>query len=273
MPNPLERRLLRVIDHIHRNPAGDLSLDARAEVAAMSRFHWHRCCRVLTGETVAQHVRRIGLERAAMPLIGTPDRVARIARAVGDPNAASFARAFRDRLGRATTAFRRRGLPPDTHLPPALKAFTMFPVEIIPRPALRLAALEHRGDDNRIGESFAKLSAHLAANGHMPRFAAGSASIRITPPKRRNPRCAAMPTPWWTRILSSPRRWSRFACPPGARRCCIIRGRIRRSPPVTSFIATGCRNRRKSRVTPRSMRLISTAPPSPPPRRRAPRSA
>ncbi len=32
--NPLERRLLRVIDHIHQSPAGDLSLDALAEVAA-----------------------------------------------------------------------------------------------------------------------------------------------------------------------------------------------------------------------------------------------
>jgi len=34
-----EDRLCRVIRYIHENLAGDLSLDALAEVAAMSRFH------------------------------------------------------------------------------------------------------------------------------------------------------------------------------------------------------------------------------------------
>lgn len=32
-------RLLRVSDHIHDNPAGDLSLDALSDVAAMNRFN------------------------------------------------------------------------------------------------------------------------------------------------------------------------------------------------------------------------------------------
>nr|MCU0854535.1 AraC family transcriptional regulator [Paracoccaceae bacterium] len=48
-----EDRLLRVLDHIAENPAGDLSLDALADVAAMSRFHWHRVFHAMTGETAA----------------------------------------------------------------------------------------------------------------------------------------------------------------------------------------------------------------------------
>ena len=58
MVHDTERRLLRVLDHIHDNPAGDLSLDAMSEVAALSRFHFHRVFRATTGETLAKAVRR-----------------------------------------------------------------------------------------------------------------------------------------------------------------------------------------------------------------------
>ena len=58
MTNPTERRILRVLDHIHDHPAGDLSLDALADVAALSRFHWNRPFRAVTGGTASQAVRR-----------------------------------------------------------------------------------------------------------------------------------------------------------------------------------------------------------------------
>lgn len=61
-----EARLLRVLDHIYRNPEGDLSLDALADVVAMSRFHWHRVYQAMTGETCAEAVRRIRMHRAAV---------------------------------------------------------------------------------------------------------------------------------------------------------------------------------------------------------------
>ncbi len=134
----------------------------------MSRFHWHRCFRALTGETVAQAVRRIRLERAAMALIHSADDIARIAAQVGYPNAASFSRAFGDQFGLTPTAFRRRGLPPARYQPGPIKEFPMHPIEITQRPALRLAALDHRGDYNRIGQTFERLTAHLAANGLLP---------------------------------------------------------------------------------------------------------
>ncbi|MEM9127216.1 MAG: AraC family transcriptional regulator, partial [Pseudomonadota bacterium] len=71
MATSYEDRVLRVLAYIHENPAGDLSLDALADVAAMSRFHWHRVFRALTGETCAQAVRRIRLHRAAGWLVRT----------------------------------------------------------------------------------------------------------------------------------------------------------------------------------------------------------
>jgi AraC family transcriptional regulator len=64
MSAPYEQRILRVLNYIHDTPAGDLSLDQLADVAAMSRFHWHRVFHAVTGETCAQAVRRIRLHRA-----------------------------------------------------------------------------------------------------------------------------------------------------------------------------------------------------------------
>ena len=58
MPTTYEDRLRRVIDYIYDHAGEDLSLDTLADVAAMSRFHWHRVFRAMTGETCAKAVRR-----------------------------------------------------------------------------------------------------------------------------------------------------------------------------------------------------------------------
>ena len=83
MTTPTERRILRVLDHIHDHPAADLSLDALADVAALSRFHWHRLFRAVTGETAAQAVQRIRLQKASVMLVQTALPVDQVARAVG----------------------------------------------------------------------------------------------------------------------------------------------------------------------------------------------
>ncbi len=55
MANDHENRLMRILDHIHDHPAGDLPLDTLADVAACIRFHRHRACRAVTGKTAARH--------------------------------------------------------------------------------------------------------------------------------------------------------------------------------------------------------------------------
>lgn len=165
MPNNYERRLIRVLDHIFDHPSGDLSLDALAEVAAMSRFHWHRVFHAMTGETTAQAVRRIRLHRAAMALVHSADPVARIAADVGYPNLASFSRAFSEAYGMPPAQFRRRGEP--RPITPRFRTGVslMFPVDLQTRPALRLAALPHRGDYNGISRAFERLTTHFASRG------------------------------------------------------------------------------------------------------------
>ncbi|WP_306735035.1 hypothetical protein [Marimonas arenosa] len=61
--------MLRVLEYIHTNPAGDLPLDALADVAAMSRIHCRRVFHAMTGETCAEAVRRSRLSRPACWLV------------------------------------------------------------------------------------------------------------------------------------------------------------------------------------------------------------
>ena len=92
-----EERLLRVLAHIHDHLDGDLSLDALADVACMSRFHWHRVFRAMTGETLADVVRRIRLSRAANALVREDRPIEEIAARYGYSGPAGFSRAFAPR--------------------------------------------------------------------------------------------------------------------------------------------------------------------------------
>ncbi|MCU0829335.1 MAG: AraC family transcriptional regulator [Tabrizicola sp.] len=163
MTDPNERRLIRVLDYIHDNPAGDLSLDALSDVAAMSRFHWHRVFRALTGETLAQAVRRIRMHRASYLLAMTATPVPDVAASVGMANLTSFRRVFAEHFGMTPAAFRKRG-----ELRPFVRnerprITLMYPVAIRTAGPLRLAAVPHKGPYFEISRAFATLSAVMAS--------------------------------------------------------------------------------------------------------------
>lgn len=154
MSSAYENRILRVLDYIHDNPAGDLSLDQLADVAAMSRFHWHRVFHAITGETCAQAVRRIRLHRAASALVMTDTAIERVSRVVGYPNVGSFSRAFTEAYGISPTAFRKAGRPLPSH--PDLKTgeYPMYPVTLRTEAPRRLIGLSHHGSYHTIGKKF-----------------------------------------------------------------------------------------------------------------------
>ena len=163
MPNAYEKRLIRVLDYIHDYPAADLSLDAMADLAAMSRFHWHRVFQAMTGQTLAQAVRRIRLHRAACYLVQTDRPVGWIARTCGYDNLRSFGRSFADHYALTPAAFRARGttvLAYDLRHP---ERTAMFEVEIVTTPPRRMVTMPHRGPYHEISRAFGQLSAILAA--------------------------------------------------------------------------------------------------------------
>lgn len=162
-----EARLRRVLHHIYDNPAGDLSLDALADVAALSRFHWHRVFVAMTGETCAQAVRRIRAHRAAHWLIQTDWPIALIAARSGHQNAQSFARSFRTQFGVTPAVFRESGVPGDFEL---LRKghVTMADFEIREMAETRLFGLPHQGAYSEIGQAFQHVAAVFSARGLWP---------------------------------------------------------------------------------------------------------
>jgi AraC family transcriptional regulator len=103
-------RINRVMDHIDAHLGETLDLAALAEVAELSPFHFHRLFQGLTGETLANRVRRRRLEVAAGRLLTAPEATAlAIALDVGFNSAEAFSRAFRSHFGITPTAWRRGG--------------------------------------------------------------------------------------------------------------------------------------------------------------------
>ncbi|MEO1000804.1 MAG: AraC family transcriptional regulator, partial [Pseudomonadota bacterium] len=163
MANGIEARLMRVIDHIDANLDGDLSLDALAEVAAFSRFHWHRSYVAVTGESCADTVRRRRLARAAEWLVGSERAMGEIARRAGYSGIPAFTRAFRAAYGQPPGAFRAAGRRPEIMLAPKERRPMTHDIIIREDPARRLCAVPYQGAYPAIGSAFERLTGRLAA--------------------------------------------------------------------------------------------------------------
>jgi len=167
--DPTSARILRVLDYVYANTDGDLSLDRLADVAALSRFHFHRVFRAITGETVAQAVRRVRMNRAATMLVQSEDAIAAIATSCGYPNGDSFARAFQGQFGLTPAAFRARGAMQVARTTLTERTTHMtYPVEIRDLPTHRLATVDHVGPYPEIPKAFDTISALMTARGLWP---------------------------------------------------------------------------------------------------------
>ncbi|MBX2807323.1 MAG: AraC family transcriptional regulator [Cellvibrionaceae bacterium] len=94
------QRLLKVMDYIHQNLERDLDVNALAEVAMMSPYHFHRIYREMAKETVNGTVRRLRLQQAAVCLIRDSTPIAAIARHFLYGSVEAFSRAFSQQFGR-----------------------------------------------------------------------------------------------------------------------------------------------------------------------------
>jgi AraC family transcriptional regulator len=99
-------RVNRAVDHVVSNLEGPLRLEDVAATAGFSPFHFHRVFRALVGETVAQFVKRLRLERAVHMLShGKRRSLTEIALACGFASSSDFSRSFKQRYGTPASAF------------------------------------------------------------------------------------------------------------------------------------------------------------------------
>lgn len=168
MRDTYENRMIRVLDYISQNLDGDLSLDTLADVAAMSRFHWHRVFHATTGYTLAETVRRQRAHRAACWLLQTDLPIDRIAEKSGYNSIRSFSRVFTEYFEMSPAAFRKHGALRVLAMSQFEGNSAMYDIEITKTPSRRLVGMPHKGPYLEIGGTFEKLRAVIAARNLWP---------------------------------------------------------------------------------------------------------
>ena len=99
-------RVNLAIDHVVGHLGEPLRLADVARAARLSPFHFHRVFQVLVGETLAEFVKRLRLERALVLMAHGPrSSLTTIALACGFSSSSDFSRCFKQRYGTAPSTF------------------------------------------------------------------------------------------------------------------------------------------------------------------------
>ncbi len=204
-------RFRKVLEYIDANLEGDLSVERLSSVAAFSSYHFHRQFAELFGIGVYKYVQLRRLKRASYQLAYRGDsKIVDIALANGYEGPESFSRAFRKSIGQSPSEFRKQPqwnpwyatYQPlnelrSNHMQSAMQAGQ---VRIINFDDTKVAAFEHRGDPQLIGNAIRKLIAWRKQNDLPPRISATfnivyDNPLEVAPEDYRFDVCAATDRP------------------------------------------------------------------------------
>ncbi len=101
------QQMMRVMDFVQEHLGQDLSLEALAQQAGFSSYHFARLFRQTTGESPHQFVLRQRIERAQSLLKERDTPLARVAVESGFANQSHFTQVFKRHLGLTPRAFRQ----------------------------------------------------------------------------------------------------------------------------------------------------------------------
>jgi len=172
-----------VLDHIDTHLEEPLTVEALSNVAAFSKYHFHRQFAELFGLNVFKYIQLVRLRRASYQLaFRDHERIIDIALASGYESHEAFSRAFKKAIGQTPSEFREQ---PQWELWHAtyqrlneVRAMHMKPdfspddVKIVDFPQTRVAVLEHRGDPKFLGDSIRKFIEWRRQNNAGPKVSA-----------------------------------------------------------------------------------------------------
>ncbi|MGY4398081.1 AraC family transcriptional regulator [Sphingomonas sp. UYAg733] len=161
-------RIDRVAAHLESMDLGDrpATLEALAEIAALSPHHFHRVYRLMTGETIGDTVRRVRLARSLPRLRERGVSVTEAAAASGYATSQAFARAIRAVTGRSASAARSSDEAANELAAVLGRGSTTgapLSVEIVSTAPFRVAAIRNIGAYAELDQVFERLFAILFA--------------------------------------------------------------------------------------------------------------
>lgn len=103
-------RINRVLDAIHSDVTRPLRLQDLASIADLSPFHFHRIFQAMIGDTPADFIKRLRLERSlSLICYGKQKSLTSIAMDCGFSSSSDFTRSFKQRYGVAPSRFDVKG--------------------------------------------------------------------------------------------------------------------------------------------------------------------
>ncbi|WP_026179877.1 AraC family transcriptional regulator [Hahella ganghwensis] len=159
-------RFRKVLDYIDQQLFQDIQLVDLCEVAAFSKFHFHRQFSAIFGISVFRYIQMKKLKRASYQLAFREHlSITDIALESGYENAESFTRAFKKTLGQTPSEFREKPLwnswlqfKQHTNLTTGIDMLELdneqnIQIDVIEFPETSVAVLEHRGSPHLLGDT------------------------------------------------------------------------------------------------------------------------
>jgi AraC family transcriptional regulator len=100
-------RLNEVIEYIELNLDKKLDLDILANIACISKYHFHRLIKFYIGEPLGAHINRLRIEKGARLLKHSGSTVTEIAYKIGYESPTSFTKSFKKQFNVSPSLYRK----------------------------------------------------------------------------------------------------------------------------------------------------------------------
>ncbi len=190
--NPYDKRISRVCEYINQNLNETLTLEVMSDVAAFSKYHFHRVFTACTGMSVIKFIQLARLKRASFRLAFEKEkRIIDIALEAGFESSEAFARAFKRTFDQSPSEFRAEPQWPEWHMRfdfyiHACGDKTMK-VDIVDFDTTKVALIEHLGSPEKVLETAGKFIAWRKETGLSPVNTSKTFGIPYSDPKTIDP--------------------------------------------------------------------------------------
>jgi len=174
------KRINKVMDFVENNLDKELPLEYLSKKAYFSPFHFHRIFSTITGETLNSFINRKRIEKiASLILNGTELSLLELATNYGFNSSSSFSRSFKKFYGISPTEFKEKGKDQYSKIGKVLSkngkeeiTFESYicsinnvknwikmnaQIEVKEMPELKVVAMRHTGDFDKIGMVYERL--------------------------------------------------------------------------------------------------------------------
>jgi AraC family transcriptional regulator len=187
-----DERISRVCEYINQHINEELTLEVISDVAAFSKYHFHRVFSAYTGMSVTKFIQLSRLKRASFRLAFEENkRIIEIALEAGFESPEAFARAFKRTFDQSPSQFRAE--------PKWIEwnqrfAFQIQPyrektmnVDIVNFETTKIALIEHLGSPEKVLETASKFIAWRKETGLSPVKTSKTYGIPYSDPKTTEP--------------------------------------------------------------------------------------